>query len=200
MGERRGLLVVISGPSGVGKDAVIGALAQEQFPFTRVVTATTRARRENEVPGKDYHFLLPDEFLTWVIRGKFLENALVYGNRYGTPIAAVRSALLAGGTALLKIDVQGAARVKAKIPNAVFIYLGPGSYDELKDRLTRRQTETDDEYQQRIDQAKNELLQIPKYDYLVINRQDELRCAAEQVKAIIVAERLRTHSRQIDLF
>lgn len=198
--ERRGLLVVISGPSGAGKDAVIDALARDGLQFTKVVTATTRAKRENEVPGKDYHFLTTEEFYRWRDAGMLLEWALVYGTPYGTPVAGVREALRAGETVLLKIDVQGAAQIKAKAPNAVFIYLGPGSFEELKQRLTRRGTESNDAYRRRIDQAREELLQLPHYEYLVVNRQGQLDCAVEQVKSIILAERLRIHPRPIDLF
>jgi guanylate kinase len=199
IGERRGLLVVLSGPSGTGKDAVIDALSKERFPFTKIVTATTRARRENEVPGKDYHFLSTEEFFQWRDAGMLLEWANVYGTPYGTPLEAVRQALRAGETVLLKIDVQGAAQIKAKAPNAVFIFLGPGSFEELKQRLARRGTESDEAYHRRIDQARDELLQLPLYDYLVVNRQGELACAVEHVKAIIIAERLRIHPRPIDL-
>jgi guanylate kinase len=199
VGERRGLLVVMSGPSGAGKDAVIDALARSGLPFTKVVTATTRSRRAGEVPGKDYHFLTSEEFYRWRDAGLLLEWAMVYGTPYGTPIAGVREALRAGETVLLKIDVQGAAQIKAKAPNAVFIYLGPGSFDELKQRLTRRKTESDDAYDRRIDQAREELLQVPHYEYLVVNRQGELDCAVEQVRSIILAERLRIHPRPIDV-
>ena len=196
---RQGLLVVISGPSGAGKDAVIDALARDGLPFTRVVTATTRPRRENEVGGKDYHFLSTDEFYRWRDAGLLLEWALVYGTPYGTPVAGVREALRAGQTVILKIDVQGAAQIKQKAPEAVFIYLGPGSFEELQQRLSRRGTENDDAYRRRIEQAREELLQVPNYEYLVINRQGDLGCAVEQVKSIILAERLRIHPRPIDI-
>jgi guanylate kinase len=197
--SRSGLLVVISGPSASGKDAVIEALAREGFPFSKIVTATTRAKRDTEVPGKDYHFLTAEEFDRWRDAGMLLEWAFVYGTPYGTPVAAVREALLAGETVLLKIDVQGASQIKAKAPNAVFVFLGPGSFEELQHRLARRGTESDEAYRRRIDDARVELLQLPQFDYLVINRQGELECAVEQVKAIIVAERLRIHPRPIDL-
>ena len=197
--DRTGLLVVLSGPSAVGKDAVINALRADGFPFTKIVTATTRAPRQGERAGRDYHFLSVDEFTRWRQDDRFLEWANVYGTPYGTPIEDVRRALAAGETVLLKIDVQGAAQVRQKAPNAVFIFLGPGGFEELRQRLTRRGTETDEQYQHRVQEAREELLQLPEYDYLVINRQDELRCAVEQVKAIITAERLRVHPRPIPL-
>lgn len=196
---RTGLLVVLSGPSAVGKDAVLARLEECGFPFTRIVTATCRPIRPGEVPGKSYHFLTPEEFARWRTEGKLLEWAEVYGVPYGTPIDDVRRALADGKTVLLKIDVQGAAQVKQKAPDAVFIYLGPGSFEELVQRLVRRGTETEVAFQRRVQQAREELRQLPLYDYLVINRQGELECAVEQVKAIITAERLRVHPRQIRL-
>ena len=199
LGGRSGLLVVISGPSASGKDAVIGALAQDGVSFKKIVTVTTRARRANEIAGKDYDFLTTDEFYRWRDAGMLLEWALVYGIPYGTPIAAVREALRLGETVLLKIDVQGASQIKAKAPNAVFIFLGPGSFEELQHRLARRGTESEEAYRRRIDDARAELLQIPQFDYLVINRQGELGCAVQQVKAIIEAEQLRIHRPAIEL-
>lgn len=196
---RTGLLVVLSGPSGAGKDAVLACLEQSGFPFTRIVTATCRPMRPGEVPGKSYHFLTAEEFARWRAEGKFLEWAEVYGVPYGTPIEEVRQALAAGKTVVLKIDVQGAAQVKRKAPEAVFIFLGPGSVEELVQRLARRRTETEEMFQRRVQQAREELRQVPTYDYLVINRQGLLGCAVEQVKAIITAERLRVYPRQIRL-
>lgn len=194
---RTGLLVVLSGPSGVGKDALLARLEASGFPLTRIVTATCRPIRPGEVPGRSYRFLSPEEFARWRSEGKFLEWAEVYGVPYGTPIEDVRRALAAGQTVVLKIDVQGAAQIKQKAPDAVFIFLGPGSFEELVQRLSRRGTETEEAFQRRVQQAREELAQLPLYDYLVINRQGELNCAVEQVKAIIIAERLRVHPRRV---
>lgn len=194
-----GLLVVLSGPSGVGKDAVIDCLRDRGFPLTKIVTATTRAPRPGEVDGRDYWFLSQDEFTRWRDAGKLLEWANVYGTPYGTPVAEVHAALDRGGIVLLKIDVQGAAQIKAKVPNAVFIFLGPESFAELERRLGRRGTETDADFQVRLELARSELRQIPHYDYLVINRRGQLDCAALQVEAIVTAERLRVHPRQVQL-
>lgn len=196
---RSGLLVVLSGPSGVGKDALIGHLREQGFPFTRVVTATTRAPRPGEVNGRDYWFVSLDEFERWRDDGKLLEWANVYGTPYGTPVAEVRNALDRGEVVLLNIDVQGAAQIKSKVSEAVFIYLGPDSFEELQRRLGQRGTETEEAYQRRLDQARDELCQIPHYDYLVINRRGELACAAARVEAIICAERARIRPRQIQL-
>lgn len=196
---RNGLLVVLSGPSGVGKDSVIDALTQSGFPLTKIVTATTRPIRNGEVNGKDYRFLTPAEFTAWREQGKFLEWAEIYGRFYGTPKDEVRRGLAGGETVLLKIDVQGAAQIKAKVPNAVYVFLGPGSFPELVQRLGRRGTETEEQFQRRIQHARWELAQMTTYDYLVINRQGQLDCATAQIKAIIVAERLRVHPRPITI-
>jgi guanylate kinase len=196
---RAGLLVVLSGPSAAGKDALLHELRQSGFPITKVVTVTTRAPRPGEVPGKDYHFVTREEFARLRDADKLLEWAEVYGTPYGTPADEVRQALDRRETVLLKIDVQGAAQVKQKIPDAVFIYLGPGSFEELVERLRRRATETDAEFQRRVDQAREELRQLPRFDYLVVNREGQLARAVKQVKAIIVAERLKVRPRQIRL-
>lgn len=196
---QRGLLVVLTGPSGVGKDALLDYLRDQKFPLTRVVTVTTRAPRDGEVHGRDYWFLSHAEFERWRDEGKLLEWANVYGTPYGTPVAGVRQALERGEVVLLKIDVQGAAQIKQKVPNAVFVYLGPESYDELRRRLGRRGTESERQYQVRLEQAHDELRQIPDFDYLVINRHGQLARAASQVEAIITAERLRVLPRLIQL-
>src|SRR5581483_11556448 len=142
-------LVVLSGPSAVGKDALIDALRLRRFPLTKIVTATTRTPRPGEVDGRDYWFLSREAFARWIDDGKLLEWANVYGTPYGTPVAEVRQALARGEVVLLKIDVQGAAQVKAKVPDAVFIYLGPESVNDLEQRLVRRGTETEEAYQTR---------------------------------------------------
>jgi guanylate kinase len=196
---RAGLLVVLSGPSAAGKDALLHELRQSGFPITKVVTVTTRAPRPGEVPGKDYHFVTHKEFARLRDADKLLEWAEVYGTPYGTLADEVRQALDRRETVLLKIDVQGAAQVKQKVPDAVFIYLGPGSFEELIERLRRRATETDAEFQRRVEQAREELRQLPRFDYLVVNREGRLAKAVEQVKAIIIAERLKVRPRQIRL-
>ena len=196
---RAGLLVVLAGPSAVGKDALIDTLRQRGFPVTKIVTAPTRAPRPGEVDGRDYWVLSRDEFARWIEDGKLLEWANVYGTPYGTPVAEVRRALARGEVVLLKIDVQGAAQVKAKVPEAIFIYLGPESVADLEQRLVRRGTETEEAYQTRLAEARAELQEIPRFDYLVINRNGQLDRAADQVEAIVTSECLRVHPRQIQL-
>ena len=199
LAPREGLVVVLSGPSGVGKDTVIEAIAKSGFQIHKVVTATTRAIRTGEIDGRDYHFLETEAFHRWREDGRFLEWAEIYGRFYGTPKAEVQSALARGQVVLLKIDVQGAAQIRRSIPNAVYIFLGPENADDLIRRLERRGTESDAQFQRRIQHARWELEQAKDYEYLVINRHDQVACAAEQVKAIVVAERLRVQPRHIEI-
>ncbi|HEX5417778.1 MAG TPA: guanylate kinase [Chloroflexota bacterium] len=199
LAPREGLVVVLSGPSGVGKDTVIEAIERSGFPIEKIVTATTRAIRNTEVDGRDYHFLTPEEFQRWRDEGRFLESAEIYGRFYGTPKAEVQQALARGRVVLLKIDVQGAAQIRQSIPNAVYIFLGPESADELIHRLERRGTESEAQFQRRIQHARWELEQAKYYEFLVINRHDQVACAAEQIKAIVVSERLRVEPRHIEI-
>jgi guanylate kinase len=196
---KRGLLVVLSGPSAAGKDAVLSELGATAADFTRIVTLTTRPRRPVETSGIDYHFVSKDQFEQLRDSGQLLEWADVYGKLYGTPLQATRDALERGETVILKIDVQGAAQIRQRAADAVFIFLGPGSFDELVERLRARGTESLDVLQRRIEQAREELAQFPTFDYLVVNRQGELAVAVEQVRAIILAERLRVHPRNARL-
>lgn len=197
--RRRALLFVLSGPSGVGKDAIINALKEEGFPFHYTVTATTRERRPNEVDGKHYHFLSAAEFAAMREAGELLEWANVYGKEYGTPKRQVQQALDSGQDVILKIDVQGARQVKARVPNAVFIFVGPASFADLSRRLTNRGTERAANLQTRIDNACVELREVANYDYVVVNRDGRLAEAVADVKAIIQAERLRVRVRDCDL-
>jgi guanylate kinase len=193
------LLVVLSGPSAAGKDAVLDALRGTDVEFTRIVTIITRPPRPSETPGVDYHFVSIEEFKQLRDSGQMLEWADVYGKLYGTPLGATRDALERGETVVLKIDVQGAAQVRARAPDAVFIFIAAGSFDELVERLRARGTESVDAFQRRVEQAREELAQLPAYDYLVVNRRGELAVAVEQVRAIIMAERLRVHPRNVRL-
>jgi guanylate kinase len=195
------LLVIVSGPSGVGKDTVIEAF--RRLPGTdhvfHVVTSTTRGRREGEVDGVSYDFLTSERFAAVREAGGFLEHAEVHGNWYGTPWATVREALAAGRDVMLKIDVQGAATVKDQIPDAVLIFLVPPSLEELFERLVARATETVDELETRQRNAAIELARAGDYDYLVVNETGEVSRTAERILAIMRIEKRKHPTRRIEL-
>ncbi len=192
------LLVVISGPSGVGKDAVLAELKKLPQPWHFAVTATTRPPRPGEQDGIDYIFLDTDTFSTMRERDQFLECAQVYGHWYGVPRSQVRQGFAAGRDVILKIDVQGAATVRQLAPEALSIFLLPGSLAELAQRLTQRQTETAAAVQLRLQTAQQELAQVRHYHYRVINRDGGLTQAAAVIAAIIAAEKCRVIPRTID--
>lgn len=193
------LVIVISGPSGVGKDATIASLKESGANFHYVVTATTRAMRSTEQEGVDYYFLSVDEFKASVARDEFLEYAKVYGNYYGVLKKEVRIALQKGEDVILKVDVQGADTLKKKIPDAVFIFLVPPSINDLTQRLTGRNADSPKDMQTRIDKAENEMRKVSMFDYRVINHTDNLRSTAETVQAIVTAERCRVIKRSVSL-
>jgi guanylate kinase len=193
------LLFVLSGPSGVGKDSVIDRLKACSFPLHYIVTVTTRPPRPGEVHGVDYFFAEGGELDRMAERGELLESAVVHGYKYGTPRAQVREALGAGRDVLLEIDVQGAAQVRRKAPDAVFIFLAPAKVDELVDRLRARGTESGPELDRRLRDVQDEMSDLPHYDYVVVNHRDRLDDAVEQVKAIISAEHCRVQRRRIAL-
>lgn len=192
-----GLLFVLSGPSGVGKDAVMAKLREQGFPIRFGVTATTRSSRQGEVQGKDYFFVSEAEFDRMIAEDELLEWAFVHCNRYGVPRAQVRQILQSGQDVLVRVDVQGAATIRSKAPGAVLIFLAPPSMDALIARLTARGTETPEELAIRIANAQEEMKRLPEFDYLVINPDGGLEEAVEKVKAIVVAERCRVHRRRV---
>ncbi len=194
-----GLLFVLSGPSGVGKDAAIERLKATGFDIYHVITATTRDPRPGEQHEVDYYFYSTDTFLDLLHRGELLESADLYNNMYGTPRRQVRDQLAAGRDVLLKIDVQGARQVKTRVPDAVFIFLAPPSIDHLVDRLKQRRTESEVQIALRLQKAYVEMAAVEGYDYVVINHQDQLDLAVEQIGCIIHAERCRVHRRVVTL-
>ncbi len=196
---KQGLLFVLSAPSGAGKDTVIKALKEQGMDFYVVASVTTRAARPGESEGNPYHFVSQDTFERMLAQGELLEHANVHGNWYGQPLQPIRENLRAGRDVLLKIDVQGAATVRKKIPGAIFIFLVPGSVEELVQRLTHRQTETENERQRRLADAQKELAQRDYYDYTVENRQGHLSEAVAGLRAIMLAEHCRTHPRYVNL-
>ena len=189
--RRRGRLFVVSGPSGVGKDTVLTRLHDLLPDVLRCVTATTRAPRPGEVPGRDYFFISLAEFRQMVEAEAFLEYARVNGNLYGTPRAWVDEQRAEGHDVLLKIDVQGGLTVRTKARDAVLIFLMPPSVEDLEKRLRRRSTETEEQITTRLLDARSELQQMPNYDYVVVN--DKVGHAGDLVRAIILAERCRIH-------
>lgn len=186
----RGLLIVFSGPSGVGK----GTVRQEIFStpdhkFEYSVSMTTRQKRPGEVDSVDYFFRTREEFEELIKNGQMLEYAEYVGNYYGTPLTYVNETLDKGIDVFLEIEVQGALQVKKKVPDGVFIFLTPPDLDELKDRLVGRGTDSEEVIRQRIERAKEEIALMREYDYAVVN--DEVPLAAERVKRIIEAEHFR---------
>jgi guanylate kinase len=196
---RHGLLFVLSAPSGTGKDTVIHALKQQGMNFYVVPSITTRSPRPGESEGNPYHFVSQETFERMVSQSELLEYANVHGNWYGQPRKLIRDNLSAGRDVLLKIDVKGAATIKSKVPNAIFIFLIPGSLEELTQRLTDRQTETEEEVQRRLTDAHKELAQQHWYDYLVQNRDGHLEEAVDCLRAIMMAEHCRVHVRNINI-
>lgn len=185
--NNKGLLIVISGPSGVGKGTVRKALFErEGHDLTYSISMTTRAPREGEVNGEDYYFVTKEEFEHQIAIGNLLEYAKFVGNYYGTPYDKVEEQLNNGNEVVLEIEVQGAMQVKAKMPDAVFIFIAPPSYKALSDRLHRRGTESEDIINERLQKAEREIDEAPAYDYIVIN--DDVDNAADRIMAIIRAE------------
>ena len=192
------LLIVLSGPSGVGKDAALNALKLLDRPWHFVVTATTRPQRPGEQDGIDYIFLETAAFLEMKEQDELLECAQVYGNWYGVPRSQVSQGLKEGKDVILKVDVQGADTVRKLAPEALFIFMVPGSFDELRDRLTQRMTERPSEIDLRLSIAWSELGRVAEYDYRVVNRDDQLEQVIAEIDAIITAEKCRVHPRKVD--
>ena len=181
--------MVLSGPSGVGKDAALAELRKLERPWHFVVTVTTRKIRSGEVDGKDYIFLDEHTFLDMKERNEFVEFAQVYGNWYGVPKNQITLGLATGKDVILKIDVQGAATVRKIAPNALFIFMIPGSFEELSERLSQRMTESTPEIQLRLDTAKEEMNQAKNFDRQVVNRKDNLGQEVADIDATIADEK-----------
>lgn len=175
--------MVLSGPSAVGKDTVIGRVVELVPELRRSVSHTSRAARAGEVDGREYRFVGRDQFEAMRVAGEFLETATVHGNRYGTAAAQVERLLAKGHDVVLKIDVQGAAQVRRIRPDALFIFLAPPSREELLQRLRQRETESPAELETRTRDADSELAEAPNYQYLVVN--DEVERAAREIAAIV---------------
>lgn len=188
--HEKGLLIVLSGPSGVGKGTVRKEIfSQKNTSFEYSISMTTRLPREGEVDGVDYFFKTREEFESLIEQGKLLEYAEFVGNYYGTPVDYVRETLDKGKDVFLEIEVQGARQVREKFPDGLFIFLSPPSLSELKNRITTRGTESEDIINNRMSVAKEEIEMMHLYDYVVENDQVELAC--ERIKAICIAEHCR---------
>ena len=196
---RPSLLIVVSGPSGVGKDAALRRMSDLNYPFYFLVTNTTRPKRDNEIDGVDYHFITKEQFAAMEARNEFLERAVVYGFDYGNSRREVRDALNAGRDVIMRIDVQGAATLKKLVPDAVFVFLLPPSIESLERRLRRRRTEPEEYLQIRLHAARLEINEVEKFDYAIVNEDDALDDTAKLIHAIIEAEKCRVKPRKIEI-
>jgi guanylate kinase len=197
--DRPALLVVISGPSGVGKDSVLRGLREQGLPFRFVPTMNTRPKRPDEADGVDYFFVSTEEFVTLLEQGELLEHALVYGDYKGIPKKPIREALNSGQDVVLRVDVQGASTLKRLIPQAIFIFLTTPTEEELVQRLLNRKTESPESLRIRIATAREEMQRIPEFDYVVINHDDQLKETVQDVIGIIRAEHCRVQPRKVSL-
>lgn len=197
--KKEPLLIVLSGPSGVGKDVTLQALKRRNIPLHFVITATTRAPRPEETHGVDYFFYSKAEFERMISENELLEYAIVYDDYKGIPKDQVRKAMQSGLDVILRVDVQGAAKLRELNPDAVMIFLIPSSVEEWHERLNSRQTETPESMKIRLDKVKWELEYLPIFDYMVINRHNQLDEAVDTIADIITAEHHRTIPRKITL-
>jgi len=197
--HREPLLIVVSGPSGVGKDSTLKRMQERGLPLHFVVTATTRPPRPEEEEGVDYLFVSHDEFAEMIEQGELLEYAIVYNDYKGIPKAQVREALTSGKDVILRIDVQGAATIRELFPDALLIFLTTQDEDELVRRLVARKTEKREGIKLRIATARQELKHIDEFDYVVVNREDQLDETVDKIEAIICAEHHRVHHRKVSL-
>ena len=195
----RPILIVLSGLSGAGKDAVLTGMRKRGYPLEYVTTVTTRPLRPYERDNVDYHFTSREKFQEMIERDEMLEWANVYGNWYGVPKEPVKQALDKGQDTVVKVDVQGATTIKKILPQAVFIFVTPPSIEELVARLKQRRTESPSDLALRTETAEKELKQLPLFDYVVFNRQGEIDRAVSDIGAIIMAEKCRATPREIAL-
>ena len=195
----RPLLFILSGPSGVGKDAVLNRMKASDYPMKYITTLTTRPRRANEKDDVDYHFTSTGVFQAMIRNNELLEWAEVYGNLYGVPKEPVKQAFGQGQDVMLKVDIQGVANIRKIVPGAITIFLMPSSVEELELRLKRRHTESAFDLSRRLKIAESEIKELSLFDYVVVNRESEIDKAVADIKAIITAEKRRVNPREIAL-
>ena len=193
------LLIVISGPSGIGKDTVVQGLKNRLLPFDFVITATSRPPRNYEVDGQHYYFFSKEEFEQKIEDGEFLEHAWVYSAYKGVLRSEVKKALESGEDVVMRLDVQGAETVRTLCPDAILIFLTASSKSEWLQRLKNRRSETDDEMQLRIETAKKEYQKLDLFDYIVTNQEDNLDRTLDVIESIIEAEHHRVNPRKVEL-
>jgi guanylate kinase len=193
------LLIVISGPSGVGKDATLDRMKKAGLPYHYVLTATTRPKRPGEKDGVDYWFVSEDKFHQMVEKNQLLEWAKVYGNYYGVPKREIKEALKQGLDTVVKVDVQGAATIKQILPDALFIFLMPPSPEELANRLKQRYGSFSADLDVRLGKAQEEMESLPLFDYVVISYTDNLDLTVTEINAAVTAEKCRIKPRMVSL-
>ncbi len=193
------LLIVISGPSGAGKDTVVQRMQERGLPFHFVVTATTRPKRPGETHGRDYWFVSSEEFARMIEHNELIEYAIVYGDYKGIPKAQVRAALGSGQDVVMRLDVQGAETVRKLVPDALLIFITTENEEELVQRLQERETETPDSLAIRIATARKELKRVDAFDYVIVNHDLLLDHTVDVVRAIIEAEHHRVRQRKVNL-
>jgi guanylate kinase len=196
---RQPLLIVISGPSGAGKDTVMQRMKERGLPFHFVVTATTRPQRANEVHGKDYWFVSNEEFARMIDEDELIEHAIVYGDYKGIPKQQVRVALASGMDVVMRIDVQGAESVRKMAHDVLMIFITTETEEDLVRRLETRRTETADSLAIRIATARKELKRVEAFDYVIVNREFHLDETVDIIRAIIEAEHHRVTPRKVNL-
>ncbi len=197
--QHQPLMIVISGPSGAGKDSVLTRMKERSLPFHFVVTATSRSPRPGEIHGVQYLFVGRAGFEAMIDRGELLEHALVYEDHKGIPKQQVREALASGKDVIMRIDVQGAETVRRLCPEALLIFLTTRNEEELIARLKARKTETPEGLQLRLATAREEYKRLDLFDYVVVNGDGELDQTVDTIRAIIQAEHHRTHPRRVSL-